>query len=265
MRRNCCHTFLAFVLKFLNFLQSFLGVCIIFYSVFMLNQWNHRIPVDPPMPPVAPAPAPWDSLVADGDLGLKFGVVEMVSGFEDGIGFYSFKFPAPWFIYAFTAVGVMMCFVNCVGLIAAESINGCCLCFYSLLKVVLILLEVSFVAFVAFDHHWEEDLPFDPTEELDSLKIFIAKNLEICKWVGIIVLIIQAVSLLLAFVLRATVSTHRDAEYDDNYDIEEPLIQSHPAHTPYLSKGDNIWSSRLRDKYGLGSSDSKYSQANQTH
>uniref|UniRef100_A0A7N0SYG0 Uncharacterized protein n=1 Tax=Kalanchoe fedtschenkoi TaxID=63787 RepID=A0A7N0SYG0_KALFE len=248
MRRNCCHALLAFILKFLNFLQTFLGVCIIVYSVFMLDQWNHRLPPPPPV-----APPPWD---ADS-------VVQMASGVDDALT--SSNLPAPWFIYSFMAVGVMLCSVTCVGLIAAEAINGCCLCFYSLLKVVVILVEASFVAFVVFDHHWEEDLPFDPTGELDSLKSFIVKNLEICKWVGITILIIQAVSLLLAFVLRATISTRRDDEYDDVESTREPLIHTRPVENSYSSKGDNIWSSRIRDKYGLGSSDNKYNQVNQTH
>lgn len=49
MRPNCCHFSLAFVLKFLNFLQAFVGVSILLYSIWMLNQWDHFSP-QPPLP-----------------------------------------------------------------------------------------------------------------------------------------------------------------------------------------------------------------------
>lgn len=80
------------------------------------------------------------------------------------------------------------------------------------------------MAFIAIDHRWEkvyslcilnsvtyvlmglillayplsklfnytcQDLPFDPTGELQSLRSFIEANVEICKWVGLTVVIIQ--------------------------------------------------------------------------
>ncbi|PPD97800.1 hypothetical protein GOBAR_DD05177 [Gossypium barbadense] len=53
MRLNCCHVSFAFVLKFLNFLQAFLGVSILLYSLRMLDQWNHHVPISPP--PSAPS------------------------------------------------------------------------------------------------------------------------------------------------------------------------------------------------------------------
>ncbi|KAL8504945.1 hypothetical protein ACS0TY_016228 [Phlomoides rotata] len=50
MRIPCCHTFLAFTLKFLNFLQAFVGVVVIVYSAYVLSKWND---LD------ASRPAPW--------------------------------------------------------------------------------------------------------------------------------------------------------------------------------------------------------------
>jgi len=49
MRFNICHVSLAFVLKFLNFLQSFVGISILLYSIWMFNEWDHRLP-PPPLP-----------------------------------------------------------------------------------------------------------------------------------------------------------------------------------------------------------------------
>ncbi|KAJ1390334.1 putative tetraspanin-18-like [Sesbania bispinosa] len=88
-------------------------------------------------------------------------------------------------------VGILVCCITFFGCIAAEMINGCCLCFYTLLVTVLLLLEAALVGFIAIDHHWQEDLPIDPTGQLESLRSFIEDNLDICQWVGIAVLVIQ--------------------------------------------------------------------------
>lgn len=65
MRPNCCHFSLAFVLKFLNFLQAFVGFSILLYSIWMLNQWDHHIPQQPP-------PLPHFSLSLPRSLSLHF-------------------------------------------------------------------------------------------------------------------------------------------------------------------------------------------------
>uniref|UniRef100_A0A251U7F2 Tetraspanin/Peripherin n=2 Tax=Helianthus annuus TaxID=4232 RepID=A0A251U7F2_HELAN len=93
------------------------------------------------------------------------------------------------FIYAFMGLGVVLCCISCIGHIAAEAIHGCCLCFYTILKIVLIQLEVALVGFIVLDHRWEKDLPEDPTESIDRIREFIEDNVEICKWVGITTLL----------------------------------------------------------------------------
>ncbi|XP_004495030.1 tetraspanin-20 [Cicer arietinum] len=245
MRPNCCHFSLAFVLKFLNFLQAFVGFSILLYSIWMLNQWDHHIPQQPP-------PLPHFSLSLPRSLSLHFTS--------------SINLPPPWFIYAFMCVGILVCCISFLGCIAAEIINGCCLCFYTLLITVLVLLEATLVGFVAIDHQWQEDLPVDPTGQLDSLRSFIEDNQNICKWVGIIVLVIQTLSLLLAIILRATVSTRREDFDDEEQDdvrgrSREPLLNPHSGQTSGSSKGDirgnhsDVWSSRMREKYGLNNGD----------
>ncbi|XP_059432677.1 tetraspanin-18-like [Corylus avellana] len=275
MRPNCCHISLAFVLKFFNFLQAFIGVSIIVYSVWMLNQWNDHVPISPPppLPPSAPSPASSLSLFLSSEPARVSNHIptvdlpsDMVSGFDGGFGLEvdlnSFQLPAPWFIYSFMGVGVLLCCITLIGCIAAEVIHGCCLCFYTVLITVLILLEAALVAFIAIDRHWEQDLPFDPTGELESLRSFIEVNIDICKWVGIAVVVIQALSLLLSIILRAMVSTRRtDLDCEDDYDGRgrgwEPLLNSQPSQPVGSNKGDvrgahsDIWSSRIREKYGL--------------
>ncbi|KAI3461015.1 hypothetical protein Pfo_017678 [Paulownia fortunei] len=266
MRTPCCHTFLALILKFLNFLQAFIGAAIIIYSAYMLSQWQHHRDELPP-----PAPSHDESgiqLPADviNPLNLASGVVS----FDDNvlrIGFQSL--PAPWFIYAFMGIGIVVCCITCIGHIAAEAINGCCLCFYALLTTIFVLLEVGLVAFIAFNHHWKKDLPFDPTGELDSLMNFIEDNVDSFGWVGIAIVIIQALSLLFAIILRSLVSSQRvdediEADYDLRSSTREPLLIPHASQVSGSTRGDSdIWSSRMREKYGLSTGDAKHNLLNQ--
>ncbi|CAI0426697.1 unnamed protein product [Linum tenue] len=264
MRPNCCHVSIAFLLKFFNFLLAFIGISIILYSAWMLDQWNHHLPASPP-----PFPAPSSSSSASSIVYSRSHSVstlnlatDVASQMDAGLGFYlnSVDLPAPWFIYSFMGVGAILCCITFIGCIAAEAINGCCLCFYTVLKVVLILVEAALIAFIAIDRHWEKDIPFDPTGEVQSMRAFIEDNIEICKWVGIAVLVIQAVSLLLAMVLRGLVSTPKsDIDGEDDYESGrsrrwEPLL-GQPGQTSGSGNGSDIWSSRMREKYGLNSND----------
>ncbi|XP_058771021.1 tetraspanin-20-like [Vicia villosa] len=242
MRPNCCHFSLAFVLKFLNFLQAFVGVSILLYSIWMLNQWDHFSP-QPPLPHF--------SISLPRSLSHHF-----VS---------DINLPAPWFIYAFMCVGILVCCIAFFGCVAAEIINGCCLCFYTLLITVLVLLEAALVGFIAIDHHWQEDIPVEPTGQLESLRSFIEDNQDICRWVGIAVLVVQALSLLVALILRASVSTRReDFDDDEEYDVRgrsrEPLLIPQPGQTSGSSHSD-VWSSRMREKYGLNNGEKNIYEA----
>uniref|UniRef100_A0A803PGD0 Uncharacterized protein n=1 Tax=Cannabis sativa TaxID=3483 RepID=A0A803PGD0_CANSA len=261
-RPNCCHISLAFVLKFLNFLQAFVGISIILYSLWMVDQWYNHIPINPPPPPLAPSPQVSEQIAP---FKLAF---DLFSGFDRSLllNLHSLDLPAPWFIYSFMGVGILLCCITCIGCIAAEAINGCCLCFYTSLKLVFILLEAALVAFIAIDRRWEKDLPYDPTGELQSLRAFVEQNSDICKWIGIVVITVQALSLLLAIILRAMVSTRKaDDDLEDDYDVRgrtrEPLLNSQSRQASGSSKVDgrgshsDTWSLRMRDKYGLNSSE----------
>ncbi|CAA7047476.1 unnamed protein product [Microthlaspi erraticum] len=158
------------------------------------------------------------------------------------------------FIYCFMAIGILVCIVTFIGFIAAEAISGCCLCFYSILKTLVIILEAALVGYIAIDRHWEKDLPYDPTGELTNLRAFIEANIDICKWVGIVVVAVQLLSLLLALVLRAMVSP-RQSELDEEDDFEsrarENLLGPQANQTSSASSNIDNWRSRIREKYGL--------------
>ncbi|XP_073144321.1 tetraspanin-18-like [Henckelia pumila] len=248
MRTPCCHTFLALILKFLNFLQTFIGVSMIIYSAYMLNQW-HSHHEDVSFPNFPPPPT--------------------VVSFNHNAGLDSQSLPATWFIYGFMGVGILMCCITCIGHFAAEAINGCCLCFYALLSTVFILLEVSLVAFISLNHQWQKELPFDPTGEFESLCAFIKSNVDVSKCVGIAIVTIQVLSILFAIILRSSVSSQRDDDdIEEDYDFRgrtrEPLLHSHSGKASASPRGDSdIWSSRMREKYGLNGGDAKPSLLNQ--
>lgn len=115
MQRNCCHVSFAFILKSLNFLQAFIGVSVIIYSIWMLDRWNHHVPVYPPAPS-APSPDSSSSLYiflnSDDHHQVTTPFNIMVSGFDDGLGFNlnSIQLPAPWYSFKFW---VWLCF-NCI-------------------------------------------------------------------------------------------------------------------------------------------------------
>ncbi|KAH9619220.1 hypothetical protein KSS87_007796 [Heliosperma pusillum] len=276
MRTNCCHQFFAFNLKFLNFFQFFVGISTVIYSAYLLNQWQNDAPIVPSPSPPMPAPPPnypipsyADARLFEvGEHGDRFDSVGIVSGLDSDLGpgllsqFYSIELPTPWFIYLLMVVGFLLCFMSCIGHIAAEAINGCCLCFYILLELMVILLEAALVAFIGIDQKWEKDLPFDQTGELGKLKSFIEKYADICKWLGITLLIVQALSLLLSLVLRAMISTRANSDVENNYvaseeRIREPLLNSQPNQSAMSTKSDtrgtlaDVFATRMRQKYGL--------------
>ncbi|THU61313.1 hypothetical protein C4D60_Mb07t21980 [Musa balbisiana] len=254
MRPSFCRSCLAFALKFLNFLQTFVGVSVLIYSIWVLNCWHRH-----------------------GHLVLDLRDV-----------------PAPWFVCASMGVGISLCLISLTGYVAAEAVNGCCLCFvscnwwvfmfsspqfpsavafsighslnsYAVLSTILIVLEAALMGDILLNKHWEEDLPYDSTGELKNLLEFVEDNMDIFKWVAVSVIAIQAsfslaLCLLLTLILRALVQTRNDA-YDSDEDfvvIRRPLLHPQgggPSYgtTSIDNKGihSDTWRSRMRHKYGL--------------
>lgn len=106
MRTNCCHKLLAFNLKFLNFLQFFLGFSTVIYSAYLLNQWQSQAPVVPSPPSPAPPPNYLPSLTT---IGGSLDVADRIESYNLGVEFVSgseinlvshlhfIQLPAPWY------------------------------------------------------------------------------------------------------------------------------------------------------------------------
>lgn len=216
MRPNCCRSCLALLLKLLNFFQTFVGVSILIYSIWIFNQASKH------------------------DLAFSLDLD---------------KLPAPWFVCALMGIGILLCLVAVTGHIAAETISSCCLCFYSVMITIIILLEAALVGDIIFNNEWKKDLPSDSTGELNRLIAFIEDNMDIFRWTGVAIIVIQAFSLLLAVLVRAMIPSRRlDYDSDEEYFvIRRPLITQQATQTLGSTSGfhsDN-WSSRMKQKYGL--------------
>ncbi|CAI9089431.1 OLC1v1024003C1 [Oldenlandia corymbosa var. corymbosa] len=164
--------------------------------------------------------------------------------------------PAPWFIYSFLGLGLTLCFVTCSGHIAAETANGCCLCFYTMFVFLLIMIEAAVTMDVLLNRNWEDDFPDDPSGNFNELKDFIKQNFEICRWVGVIVVAIQGLSVLLAMILKA-LGPHRERYYesDDDYSPDRVPLLKHYAPQPSYVVGDPLhpsksdaWNIRINSK-----------------
>lgn len=163
--------------------------------------------------------------------------------------------PVPWFIYGFLGIGAVLCFITCSGHVAAETANGFCLCFYMLIVFLLLMVEAAVTLDVILNRHWEEDFPDDPTGNFDEFKNFVKENYEICKWIGLVVLAVQGVSILLAMILRA-LGPHPERYYDsdDDYTPDRvPLLRNYvpPPYAvpdPHNAAKTDSWNIRINSK-----------------
>ncbi|XP_072955853.1 tobamovirus multiplication protein 2A-like [Typha angustifolia] len=257
-----CRGFWECLLKLLNFLLTITGLAMIGYGVYLLVEWTKISSGDDddgndPISPVSGNPE-----------FLKLGrpmlaVVVLSDSILD-------KLPKAWFIYLFIGVGAIIFIISFFGCIGTVTRNGCCLSCYSFLVVLLILVELGAAAFIFFDHSWKDLIPTDKTGNFDMIYDFLDDNWKIAKWVALGAVILEALVLILALIVRAA---NRPPEYDsdDEYiaprnDMRQPFInrQGVPATgvpVPSLDQRptrSDAWSQRLREKYGLDTSQFTY-------
>ncbi|CAA3026360.1 tobamovirus multiplication 2A [Olea europaea subsp. europaea] len=177
------------------------------------------------------------------------------------------------FLYSFIGIGVILFVISCCGCIGTAARNGCCLTCYAVLLILLILIELGLAAFIFFDKNWREEIPTDKTGNFNMIYEFLEKHWKIIKWVALGVVLLEALVFLLALVVRAA---NRPADYDsdDEYisgprqQIRQPLINNRPTVTAtgvpvtgtldHLPSRSDAWSTRMREKYGLDTSEFTY-------
>uniref|UniRef100_A0A1D1XVJ9 CD82 antigen n=1 Tax=Anthurium amnicola TaxID=1678845 RepID=A0A1D1XVJ9_9ARAE len=255
-----CRGCLECLLKLLNFLLTVTGLAMVGYGIYLFVEWKKAASgggSDEPMPPMSP------EILSLGRPMLL--VVSLSESILDNL-------PRAWFIYLFIGVGGVLFFISCVGCIGAATRNGCCLSFYSFLLILLILAELGCAAFIFFNHGWKDLIPADKTGDFNMIYNFLKENWKIIKWVALGAVILEALVFLLALIVRAA---NRPADYDsdDEYivgsrsNIRQPLInrQDVPATgVPVTGTLDqrpsrnDAWSKRMREKYGLDTSEFTY-------
>lgn len=178
--------------------------------------------------------------------------------------------PKPWFLYLFIGVGVVLFVISCCGCIGATTRNGCCLTTYALFIVLLILLELGCAALIFFDKSWLDQIPKDKTGYFDMIYDFLGEHWTIAKWGFLGIVVLEAVLFLLTVIVRAA-NGPADYDSDDEFinprqSVKQPLISRQPPPTsvPVAAALDqrpsrnDAWSARMREKYGLDTSEFTY-------
>ncbi|KAH6790745.1 tobamovirus multiplication 2A [Perilla frutescens var. frutescens] len=253
-----CKGFWECLLKLLNFLLMLVGLAMIGYGVYLFVEYKNAASSggDVPLPPSSSP-----EFVQLGRPMLM--AVSLADSIFD-------KLPKAWFIYLFIGIGVVVLFIACCGCIGTATRNGCCLTCFSILVILLILVELGLAAFIFFDESWKEEIPTDKTGNFDEIYDFLEDHWDIVKWVALGAVILEAIIFLLAIIVRAA---NRPAEYDSDEEymaprqqIRQPLINRQVATGVSAANTleqrapsrNDAWSTRMREKYGLDTSEFTY-------
>ncbi|CAI9095475.1 OLC1v1031437C1 [Oldenlandia corymbosa var. corymbosa] len=256
-----CKGFFECLLKLLNFILTLVGLAMVGYGIYLFVEYkNNAAPGDDSG---TPAPSAGEMIQLGRPMLMAVSLADNI--FD--------KLPKAWFIYLFIGVGVALFIISCFGCIGTSTRNGCCLTCYAVLVILLILVELGVAGFVFFDKSWQEDIPTDKTGDFGMIYDFLKEHWKIVKWVALGVVVLEALVFLLALVVRAA---NRPADYDsdDEYiprqQIRQPLISSsRPPQVPATGvpvagaldsrpSRNDAWSTRMREKYGLDTSEFTY-------
>ncbi|XP_022718105.1 tobamovirus multiplication protein 2A-like [Durio zibethinus] len=253
-----CRGCLECLLKLLNLLMTLVGLAMVGYGIYLFVEYKKA----------ADTAMLLSSVGSDQDL-VQLGrpmlmAVSLSSGIFDNL-------PKAWFIYLFIGVGVVLFVISCFGCIGATTRNLCCLTCYSVLVILLILVELGCAAFIFFDKSWKDELPTDKTGDFDMIYEFLEENWSIAKWVALGIVILEALIFLLALMVRAA---NKPADYDSDDEfiaprqqIRQPLINRPPVPATGVPVAGSLdqrpsrndaWSTRMREKYGLDTSEFTY-------
>lgn len=240
----------------MNFLLTLVGLAMVGYGIYLFVEYKEASDAALLLSTLA--------TVGPGSTSIQLGRPALATA----VSLESFldNLPEPWFIYLFIGVGVILFLISCFGCIGLLTRNGCCLSCYSFLIVLLILVELGCAAFIYFDHSWESELPTDKTGDFDMIYAFLKEHWKIARWVALGAVVLEAVTFFLALIVRAV---NRPVDYDSDDElivsrqqIRQPLIPATgvpvaASHDQRAGRSD-AWSARMREKYGLNTSEFTY-------
>lgn len=244
---------LRVVLQAVNFVLAVMGVGMLGYAAYMYINYEHiTFPSDPDA-------EPHHSL-------LHLLVL-------------AHRHASPWFIYAFGGAGLFLFLTAVSGLYGACYNSTYCLNFYSTMVVLMLLSQCVLLVGYFADQSWKKRLPHDDTGEAAKIEKFVEKDLFIIKWVALGAFIVQTLSVLLACwlssVQKAELEAAESEEDDEIWGRLRPLLQEDSQSTEALRAAEaaqagpstgrtDPWSLRMREKYGLDTSQFSYDPARET-
>ncbi|KAK1375313.1 putative Tetraspanin family protein [Heracleum sosnowskyi] len=140
----------------------------------------------------------------------------------------------PWFIHAFIGLGISSCAIACLGHFAAHTAYSNLLSYYISVMSLLLLLEIAMMTNEIFNFWWLKDLTNDPAGRFDNFIGFVESNLDVCRWVGVLIILAQGVSILLATAMKIL---NRDLEIYSNFedDSAPPHLYTPVHQLPYFT------------------------------
>ncbi|XP_047160815.1 tobamovirus multiplication protein 2A-like, partial [Vigna umbellata] len=234
------------LLKLLNFILSLTGLAIVGYGIYLFVLFSKASDGEN----LTTSPVSDDSALIQLGRPLLM-TVSLGNSFFDNLS-------SAWFIFVFIGTGVVLFLISCFGCIGAATRNGCCLSCYSILVVLLILVELGCAAFIFFDKSWKEEIPTDKTGDFDAIYEFLSENWNIVRWVALGIVIFEALLFLLALIVRAV---NKPANYDSDEEFTNPRqpLLNRPAPAPVTGlpvagtidqrpSRNDAWSTRMREK-----------------
>ncbi|XP_074334930.1 tetraspanin-19-like [Apium graveolens] len=180
-------SYLQQLLKFFNSIAGLAGIAMIMYGLWLIRVWQS------------------DTKESSPDNGTPF----------------------PWFIHAFIGLGISFCAITCLGHFAAHTAYSHFLSCYIFVMSLLLFIETLMMAHIFLSSQWEKYLPNDPTGRFDNFKHYVELELNMCKWLAVLIVLAQGVSILLATVMK-TLKTDMEMFYERD-------DESIPYLPPYTS------------------------------
>ncbi|WCJ19000.1 tobamovirus multiplication 2A [Euphorbia peplus] len=175
------------LMKLINSIFTICGLGFGFYGIYCLTKWNQ-------------------------DLSH---ITTYTHTNYDVSNWLSDKLPKPWFIYLVLTIGASLIVISCFGWVGAATRSPCCLCFYSIILVVLFVAQLGAAALMFFNRNWKQDMPHDMSGRFNSTLKYLSKNWNIIRWIILGAFILEVIAVTLALWLRcANTAKFRSEGYE---------------------------------------------------